>query len=314
MEAFITTSGKRSSRRLLAALAKECKRQERQCTAAESDELVDAERVGFFFWLLASMASRGRSANRQLFFVSLVAQSRGLSRTGMEFFRAMNVCLPPRTFDLELNTFHSVVADRERSVPAVHWPQRASAASAGLTVCREVEAGVHVVWLDNFSKFYAIAVPVLASGACAECLWTARGLHRYVGPAVSTAMLPGVRGMPLSFFSPRITALFKAKMAAADPLSVSFLKDSLCFKHNVRKLPLKPDVDAAVDPALAGVLRESRDGMRNFFPLGMMPENIGSNRGLLLVLRQLYGVQPKPGHYSFLSVHCNLYLRLLKVH
>ena len=99
----------------MAALAKECKQQARQCTVLETAELVDAERVGFFFWILASLSSRGRSANRQLFFVSLLAQARGLSRTGMEFFRAMNVCLPPRTFDLELNTFLVRVEDDERS-------------------------------------------------------------------------------------------------------------------------------------------------------------------------------------------------------
>ena len=78
-------------------------------------------------------------------------------------------------------------------------------------------------------------------------------------------------------------------------------------------MPLKPEVDAKADPAMAAVLRESRDGMRNFFPLGMLPENIGSNRGLLLLLKDLFGVQPKVGHYSFLSVDCNIYLRMLKV-
>ena len=62
-------------------------------------------------------------------------------------------------------------------------------------VFSEVQAGVHVTWLDNFSKFYAIAVQGLA-GAAAECLWTAHGLHRYVGPPVSTALIPTVRGMP----------------------------------------------------------------------------------------------------------------------
>jgi hypothetical protein len=64
---------------------------------------------------------------------------------------------------------------------------------------------------------------------------------------------------------------------------------------------------------LAAALRESRDGMRNFIPLGMMPDNIGINRGLLLVLKDLYGIQPRPGHYSFLSADCKFFLRLLKV-
>ena len=45
-------------------------------------------------------------------------------------------------------------------------------------VCRVVSAGVHVLWLDNFSKLNAVAVQGLDTGAAAECLWTTRGLHR----------------------------------------------------------------------------------------------------------------------------------------
>ena len=103
------------------------------------------------------------------------------------------------------------------------------------------------------------------------------------------------------------------KMAVADAVPEAFLKGSICFRHNVRQVPLKPEVDAKADPAMAAVLRESRDGMRNFFPLGMLPEDIGSNRGLLLLLTDLFGVQPKVGHYSFLPLDCNIYLRMLKV-
>ena len=57
-------------------------------------------------------------------------------------------------------------------------------------------------------------------------------------------------------------------MMVADALSEGFLKDSICFRHTVRQVPLKPEVDAKAEPAMAAVLRESRDGMRNFFPLG----------------------------------------------
>ena len=177
---------------------------------------------------------------------------------------------------------------------------------------RIVHGEVHVEWLDNFSKFYAIAVQGL-SGAFAECLWTARGLHRYVGPPVSSALVPGVRGMPQSLFAPVLINLFKHKMAQADAVSCAYFKDSVCHKHTVRKVPLKPDVDSKSNPAMAAVLRESRDGLRNFFPLGMLPENIGSNRGLLLIIKDLFQAPPKPGNYHFLSVDCNIFLRMLKV-
>ena len=171
---------------------------------------------------------------------------------------------------------------------------------------------VHVGWLDNFSKFYAIAVQGLA-GAAAECLWTARGLHRYVGPPVATNVVAGLRGMPADLFAAQIVQLFHQKMAAADAVPCAYLKDSVCFRHTVRSIPLKPEVDAAAHPALAAVLRESRDGMRNFYPLAMLPENIGSNRGLLLLLKELFGVQPRVGHYSFIAVDCNIFMRMLKV-
>jgi hypothetical protein len=181
-----------------------------------------------------------------------------------------------------------------------------------LCVLSAVQADVHVTWLDNFSKFYAIAVQGLA-GAAAECLWTAHGLHRYIGPPVSTALVLSLRGMPAQLFSIRIMKLFKQKMAVADAVSYSYFKDSVCFKYNVRQVPLKPDPKMVNNAVLAAVLRESRDGMRNFFPLGMLPENIGSNRGLLLILKDLYGIQPRPGHYSFLAADCNIFLRILKV-
>ena len=78
-------------------------------------EILAAERVGFFCAMLAMLGNRGRSANRQLFFFTLLAQARGLSRTGMELFNTANVCLSPRSFDLELATFLVTVGERQRS-------------------------------------------------------------------------------------------------------------------------------------------------------------------------------------------------------
>ena len=69
-------------------------------------------------------------------------------------------------------------------------------------VCRVVSAGVHVLWLDNFSKFCAVAVQGLDKCAAAVCLWTTRGLHRHVGPGVLTALLPSVRDIAASLSSP----------------------------------------------------------------------------------------------------------------
>ena len=119
--------------------------------------------------------------------------------------------------------------------------------------------------------------------------------------------------MPTDLFAAHLVSIFIQKMAVADSLSVGYLKDSVCFQHTVRRIPVKPEVSCIAHPALHEVLRQSRDGMRNFFPLGMLQENIGSNRGLLLILKDLFGVQPRAGHFSFLTVDCNIFLRILKV-
>ena len=115
-ENFVAINGRRPARRAMLALAKTCRDEKRMCTAAESDDVVGNERVGFYCSVLAALANRGRAANRQLFFFTLLAQARGLSRTGMEIFNALNVCLPPRTFDLELKDYLNVVELRERLV------------------------------------------------------------------------------------------------------------------------------------------------------------------------------------------------------
>ena len=104
-----------TARSIEVAVAKRCAAEERECTAQEAAPLLAAEQAGFYFFLLSALSSRGRSANRQLFFMTLLAQAKGLSRTGIEVFSAMNVCISPRTFDLELKTFLCVVALRERS-------------------------------------------------------------------------------------------------------------------------------------------------------------------------------------------------------
>ena len=118
-ENFVVRTGKRTPRRALVALSKLCLQEQRTCTDLEADQILADERVGFFSFVLMSLGNRGRSANRQLFFMSLLMQARGLSRSGMELQSRMNVCLAPRTFDLELATFLSTVELRERFAHSV---------------------------------------------------------------------------------------------------------------------------------------------------------------------------------------------------
>ena len=99
VESFIVMNGKRASKRLLIGLDKK----KMKPTRLVSNQLLDEVKVDFYFFCLNAMAARGRAATRQLFFITLLLKARGLSRLGMQLESKMNVCLPPRTFDLELD-------------------------------------------------------------------------------------------------------------------------------------------------------------------------------------------------------------------
>ena len=66
------------------------------------DALIKSVQTDFYFYVLSSIAARGTAANRQLFFLSLVMQHKGLSRSGLEVLSKMNMGLAPRSFDPEL--------------------------------------------------------------------------------------------------------------------------------------------------------------------------------------------------------------------
>ena len=59
-------------------------------------------RVSFYFFILSVLGSRGTSANRQLFYLTLLYRHKGLSRSGIDMMGRMNIALPLRTFDNEV--------------------------------------------------------------------------------------------------------------------------------------------------------------------------------------------------------------------
>ena len=66
----------------------------------ETEEFLHTKcRVDFFTWLLWACSTRGTSANRQLFYMTVLMQFRGLSRLGMQLVSCFKLTLAPSTFD-----------------------------------------------------------------------------------------------------------------------------------------------------------------------------------------------------------------------
>ncbi len=102
LESFIQLNGSRKSRRVLMKLQKTCRRDGRLAREDESSQIVEMERTGCFFNVLSCLSNRGISANRQLFFLTLLLRARGLSRSGSLLPKFMNLGLAPRSYDQEL--------------------------------------------------------------------------------------------------------------------------------------------------------------------------------------------------------------------
>ena len=82
-------------------------------------------------------------------------------------------------------------------------------------------------------------------------------------------------------------------------------------KFKVNNIPLKPIPDPKYLPELCDVLLDSKDGLNDFHPLDILPHNIGSNRGLMLVLKQINS--DDTDRMEMLVADCNIFMRVMKV-
>jgi hypothetical protein len=180
----------------------------------------------------------------------------------------------------------------------------------------------HTVWWDNFSKIYGVKCPLIASGAYRNALWTGVAIRTYNNPTTGRPLTLDVRlsdgavvpAMPASVFCSlgHVLELFEV----SNETGQNYFDSSLVKRYNVNTVPLKPDV-SATDPVLQNILNESRDGLKHFYPSHLVKHNIGSNKGLLKILRTYYehnnmhnGLCQK---YRVLNVDINIFVRIAKV-
>ena len=96
---FLQNFGSKLIRRKLKNAIKEKAADDVYIEQAIEEELVHVVRVEFYTWLIQACAVRGNAATKQLFYLSLLLQFRGLSRIGLQLMSCFNLALPPTTFD-----------------------------------------------------------------------------------------------------------------------------------------------------------------------------------------------------------------------
>ena len=185
-----------------------------------------------------------------------------------------------------------------------------------LTCCgvtRELEESKIVVkWIDNFSKCYAVAMQGAASGAFKDCNWTGRALKVYQGPHLDITLTSAA--MPNDLFEATTVQTVLASIRRVMRHGWLLYDRSIVKRFRVNNIPLKPVVDPVEHMDLHQVLSESRDGLTTFHPIDVMPQNVGCNRGLLLVLKQISDARSASATtMEFLCCDCNIFMRIIKV-
>jgi hypothetical protein len=184
-------------------------------------------------------------------------------------------------------------------------------------------AGLHAMWWDNYSQVISHRAPTLLRGTWTGCLWTGMAAIKFfAGPDSTVTMeleMDG-DGQVVWAMPRRITGYYTHILRMINEIARSskeILRTSLCHRMKVNCVPLKP-IAPPGDARLANLLAQSRDGIGNFYPDRILPHNIGSNVGLMNILklfcdeRDIYAIGG-PGRYYMINCDINIYNRLLKV-
>ena len=170
---------------------------------------------------------------------------------------------------------------------------------------RYVQSGPHVIWIDNFSKILSRSIPSEQKGLYTSALWT--GVAAFSG---DTADLDdGVRvdgqgdivpAMPdnLLQYNDAVMNGIRATMRTGQYL----YSNSLCEQYDVRTIP--PKLDCKRFPELCGIVDDGSSTLSSVHPVDMLPQNIGSNRGFISIIRSFYE------HYKMDTDDCKRYLTI----
>ena len=167
-----------------------------------------------------------------------------------------------------------------------------SVTSCQCVLSREVQAGAHTLWIDNFSKNRRWDIPDLMKGVFHQGLWTGFAVRR--GPRDLTmalitgddgTVIPAMPEKPLD----RVDTLrrYLLKQWFKDEKSELWYDRSLGVKWRTHNVPLRPRTEN-VDSKYRKRLDRRADSLENLHPWKVEDINVGENMGFARVMRTLY--------------------------
>jgi hypothetical protein len=190
-----------------------------------------------------------------------------------------------------------------------------------------------VINFDNYAHTIAAHTPSTNSGAFNGCYWCGVALRTFTGTRsfadlslcydAEDNIIPA---MPPSLFSNELWNQLVDGMNLCDDGGSRYLKGADVTKLKVTTCPPKPllkDLDEMeISEEAAVVLKEvlsggSLDGLKEVYPADILEHNVGSNKGLMKIVRKLAcdeGIDDSSGtRYSIYLTDVNIYQRINKV-
>ena len=174
------------------------------------------------------------------------------------------------------------------------------------------------MWIDNFSKFVSRSIPTVERGVFSQCLWTGVSLFDCPDATIDVAVKYDDDHNMIPAMPPHILLnqeVVQHTLHTVLQMGPRYYDQSLVKRYDVRNVPLK--VDSKRFPHLADTLNSYNQ--RRVISDDLLDINIGSNRGLISIVRQVaddLGIIGESGcdNYVILNVDENIFWRILKVY
>jgi hypothetical protein len=196
-----------------------------------------------------------------------------------------------------------------------------------------VRQGNHVINFDNYAHTIAAHTPSTNKGAFNGCYWCGVALRAFTGtqsfPDLSLChdddgnLIPA---MPPSLYADDLWHQLVDGMKLCDAGGSRYLRIADVTKMKVTTCPPKPLLkdldDMDLSENAAALLKDllsggSLDGLKEVFPADILDHNVGSNKGLMNIVRKLAcdeGIHDSSAtRYSIYLTDVNIYHRINKV-
>jgi hypothetical protein len=263
-----------------------------------------AHKLSWMGWLVKGLKDISNKNNKQLFWLTLVLNNKGLSNSGQALASKLNFCLHPKCFQRLM----AEETEREHT-NNVHHLQNTS----------------HVWWIDNYNKTYGQQFYKLNKGPQVVLNWTGFAVSLAEKFPKQLLLKPPARSilkplLPTELYTndnQRFLQQLVQTTTEENTQLASVLQTSFCHTHNITNIPLRPlTTGPLVSREDLQRLDRHEAGLKHFVPLQLLKENVGSNTGLaqvLVHLRSFYDLNNSK-HFSVGKVDINIYWRLNLVH